>query len=270
MRVASWNIMHGINLQQPGPAGMPLIERTDLISGCRLLDVDVLAVQEIDQFQHRSGNYDQAAEISQVTGLTNYRFVPTVLGNPDDGEKSWQAAAETEFDLANTKTEPRYGIGLFSKYPVKAWYQLDLIGAKITTPIAIPGENGKPKLIWINDEPRIVLAAEIETELGPILVATTHFSFVPGRNLRQLRTTLRWLSQFEMPKVFLGDFNLPAKIIQFTTNWQRTATTPTFPINNPKAQFDHILTKGGLKLTEVQTKKMPVGDHLMISATITK
>ncbi len=260
--------MHGINLQQPGIAGAPRIESQDLIDAAREVTADVLAVQEIDQFQLRSSNIDQAQLISEITKLPNYRFVPTVLGNPDEGKKSWQAAAEVELDLANTAMEPRYGIGLFTRYPVKSWYQLDLPGAKITTPIAIPDQNGKPRLIWISDEPRVVLAAELDTEIGSILVATTHLSFVPGRNLRQLRTTLRWLAQFELPKIFLGDLNLPATAIKLVTSWHRTPTTPTFPINNPKAQFDHILTTKELMISNPSTKKMLVGDHLAISAVI--
>lgn len=268
MRVTSWNIMHGINLQRPATNGFPVIDPAELVTACRDVNADVLAIQEIDQFQHRSGKLDQAELISKETGLTNYRFVPTVLGNPDDGKKGWQPAAGAEIDIQNSSQEPRYGIGLFTRFPVKNWFQLDLVGARITTPIAIPGENGKPRLIWINDEPRAVLAAELETERGSIIVATTHLSFVPIRNFRQFRSSLNWLAQFPQPKVLLGDLNLPARVIKYSTSWRRTPTTPTFPINNPKAQFDHILTTRELNITDVSAKQMLIGDHLSISATI--
>ncbi|MTA41045.1 MAG: endonuclease [Actinobacteria bacterium] len=268
MRVSSWNIMHGINLQRPTTNGFPSIDPAELNEACAEITTDVLAVQELDQYQNRSGNLDQAALISAKTGLASYRFAPTVLGNPDQGKKGWQPAAGSDFDQENESCQPRYGIGLFTNYPVKNWYRLDLVGARITTPIAIPGENGKPRLIWINDEPRVVLAAELETQLGPIIAATTHLSFVPIRNLRQLRITLNWLAQFPQPKVLLGDLNLPARVIKYATSLRRTPTTPTFPIGNPKAQFDHILTTRDREISEVSTKQMLVGDHLMISATI--
>ncbi|MDA2975523.1 MAG: endonuclease/exonuclease/phosphatase family protein [Actinomycetota bacterium] len=269
-KISSWNIMHGINLTEPPTNGMPVIQSADLKAGCEQLAVDVLAVQEIDQYQQRSHQLDQAEFISTHAKLPNYRFIPTLLGNPDEGKKNWQAASEVEVDLANTNKSARYGIALFTRYPVRRWHQLDLVGAKITTPIAIPGENGKLKLIWISDEPRAVLAAEVETELGLVLIATTHLSFVPGRNIRQLRTALSWLSQFDIPKVFLGDLNLPARFIQALTSWQRTPVIPTFPITKPKVQFDHILTSSDLITTEVQATKMPVGDHLMLSASINR
>lgn len=268
MRVSSWNIMHGINLQRPTTNGFPSIDPAELAAACAEISTDVLAVQELDQYQDRSGNLDQAALISEKTGLRNYRFTPTVLGNPDLGKKGWQPAAGSGFDQENASRQARYGIGLFTNYPVKNWYQLDLVGARVTTPIAIPGENGKPQLIWINDEPRVVLAAELETQFGSIIVATTHLSFVPIRNLRQLRITLKWLAQFPQPKVLLGDLNLPALAIKYATSLRRTPITPTFPIGNPKAQFDHILTTRDLVISEVSTKQLLVGDHLMISATI--
>ncbi len=268
MRVSSWNIMHGINLQRPATNGFPVIDPAELTQACAEISADVLAVQEIDQYQERSGNLDQAELISRETGLANYRFAPTVLGNPDLGKKGWQPAAGSEVDQQNSANHPRYGVGLFTNYSVRNWYQLDLVGARITTPIAIPGDNGKPRLIWISDEPRVVLAAELETELGSIIVATTHLSFVPIRNLRQLRTALNWLAQFPQPKVLLGDLNLPARVIKYATSLRRTPTTPTFPIGNPKAQFDHILTTRDLSISQVSTKQMLVGDHLMISATI--
>ena len=260
--------MHGISLQRPATNGFPTIDPADLAQSCAAVSADVLAVQEIDQFQKRSGNLDQAALISRETGLANYRFVPTVLGNPDEGKRSWQSAAGSEIDILNSAKKARYGVGLFTKYPVRNWYQLDLVGARITTPIAIPGENGKPRIIWISDEPRVVVAAAIETEIGEIIIATTHLSFVPVRNFRQLRTTLKWLGQFPQPKVLLGDLNLPAKVIKYVTSWNRTPTLPTFPISNSRAQFDHILTTKKLKISNAETKQMLVGDHLMISAEI--
>ena len=49
-KISSWNIMHGINLTEPPTNGMPVIQSADLKAGCEQLAVDVLAVQEIDQY----------------------------------------------------------------------------------------------------------------------------------------------------------------------------------------------------------------------------
>jgi len=268
MQVTSWNIMHGISLQKPMNNGLPSIDSLDLINDCKTISAQVLAVQEIDQFQYRSGNIDQAQIISSGTGLSHYRFAATVIGNPDDGKKGWQSAADQVLDLSNPNREPRYGIGLFSALPVKAWHQWNLVGARITTPVLIPDEKGKPRFIWIHDEPRVVIAAEIQTELGLILFATTHLSFVPGRNVSQFRETLRWLNQFDLPTVLLGDLNLPANAVRFLTSYRRTKVLPTFPVKKPKVQFDHTLSTRNLEIQNETVRQMLVGDHLALSAQI--
>ena len=76
-------------------------------------------------------------------------------------------------------------MGLVSKLPVRRWHVIRLRAAKVRAPVAVPG--GRGRFILLPDEPRVALAAEVETPRGPLVVATTHLSFVPGWNLVQLR-----------------------------------------------------------------------------------
>ena len=64
-------------------------------------------------------------------------------------------------------------------------------------------------MIWLQDEPRVGVVAVVETPRGPVTVATTHLSFVPGRNGAQLRTLTAAMARLPGPRVLLGDFNLP-------------------------------------------------------------
>ncbi len=47
------------------------------------LDADVLALQEVDRDQDRSGGADLAAVVAQASGALHHRFAPALLGVPD-------------------------------------------------------------------------------------------------------------------------------------------------------------------------------------------
>ena len=81
---------------------------------------------------------------------------------------------------------PLYGIALISRYPVLRWQITRLPAAPIRSPVYVP----KAGLLLLKDEPRVLLAAVVETPRGPVTVATTHLSFVPGWNVRQLRAAV--------------------------------------------------------------------------------
>jgi endonuclease/exonuclease/phosphatase family metal-dependent hydrolase len=51
-------------------------------------------------------------------------------------------------------------------------------------PIYLPGPH---RMQIVDDEPRAAVLARFDTDLGPLTVANTHLSFVPGWNRVQLR-----------------------------------------------------------------------------------
>ena len=269
MQVATWNILHGINLQAPPiQPGKAVVDLEGLVSAAKSIAADVLAVQEVDQRQPRSNHVDQAQIISQHSDLPNYKFAATLIGDPDKGKKGWiDARNSSTQDLENPEYS-KYGVALFSKYPVLQWYQLHLRGGRFGFFLPFPKEGGGFRLMKIDDEPRVVLAAKIQTPLGNILVATTHLSFQPFRNITQFRETKKWFGQFQEPKVLLGDFNLPHWLIKILTAWRLGKKLPTFPDINPRVQFDHILCTRQLSIANESTTKMAVGDHLLLQADI--
>ena len=52
------------------------------------------------------------------------------------------------------------------------------------------------------------MVAQLDTPLGPLTVANTHLSFVPGWNRVQLRHLVRDLRGFPGPRVLMGDLNM--------------------------------------------------------------
>ena len=247
MRLASFNVLHGRSLVD----GQVSTER--LVDACASLEADVLALQEIDRHQARSGGVDQTQAVAQAMGAGHWRFEPALIGEPG---ATWRAAEDA--DLAST--EAGYGVGLVSKLPVRAWHVVRLRAAKVRAPVAVPG--GRGRFILLPDEPRVALAAEVETGAGPLVVATTHLSFVPGWNLAQLRRVTGALAGLGSPCVLLGDLNFPGGLPARVTGWRPLAEVRTFPANKPSMQIDHALGHGLLPVvTAAAARELPLSDH---------
>jgi endonuclease/exonuclease/phosphatase family metal-dependent hydrolase len=225
-----------------------------LVDACRSLEADVLVLQEIDRNQERSGDVDQTAAVAEAMGAAAWRFEPALVGEPG---ATWRAAAGGDDVLSK---EPGYGVGLVSRLPVRAWHVVRLRAAKVRAPVAVPG--GRGRFILLPDEPRVALAAEVETPVGPLVVATTHLSFVPGWNLAQLRRVTRRLAALGPPCVLLGDLNVPGWLPARASGWRALATVKTYPGSNPSMQLDHALGHGPLPVVKaVSAPELPLSDH---------
>jgi endonuclease/exonuclease/phosphatase family metal-dependent hydrolase len=119
------------------------------------------------------------------------------------------------------------------------------------------------KVLWLWDEPRVLIAAVLETPAGPMTVANTHLSLVPGWNGAQLRRAARAVRGLPGPRILLGDLNLPGALPRWLTGWTPLAVAPTFPTQDPRVQLDHILAHGpGLPaVASAGAREMPLSDH---------
>ncbi|GGN35307.1 endonuclease/exonuclease/phosphatase family metal-dependent hydrolase [Actinoplanes campanulatus] len=248
MRLATFNLLHGRSLSD-GTVHAGRI-RTAIAD----LDADVLGLQEVDRAQPRSGLLDLTALAADALDATTHRFAAAVVGTPGQTWEPWHSGA----DIAH----PQYGIALVSRYPVDRWQITELPGAPVRSPVLAP-DGG---LLLLRDEPRVLLAAVVQTPSGPMTVATTHLSFVPGWNVRQLRHAVRALRALPAPRVLLGDLNMPAGPVRAFTGWRPLARAATFPSPAPKTQLDHVLAdpRGVADLgrvVQVRTPSQPISDH---------
>jgi endonuclease/exonuclease/phosphatase family metal-dependent hydrolase len=251
LRLASFNVLHGRSLADGQ------VDNDRLTAACASLDADVLALQEIDRNQARSGRVDQTAAIAEAMGAAAWRFEPALIGEPG---ATWRAAEDAD-DPAST--DAGYGVALVSKLPVRQWHVVRLRAAKVKAPVAVPG--GKGRFILLPDEPRVALAGEVETPAGSLLVATTHLSFVPGWNLAQLRRLTKALAAIGPPCVLLGDLNFPGRLPARLTGWRPLAALRTFPRDKPSMQIDHALGHGLLPLVgAAEARPLPLSDHLAL------
>ena len=259
LRFACFNLLSGRSMDDGSVLSARLTEAVGA------LDVDVLAVQEVDQGQSRSGGVDQLSLVAQAFGASDAAFAPTLWGVPGPG-RAWRVAAGdpvlwTPGDAPGSG--PAYGVRLVSRWPVLAWQVRRFPAARGVLPLLVPGaDGGRPRLLVVPEEPRAALAAVVQTPRGPVTVVSTHLSFVPFAAARQLRAITRWAATLPAPRLLLGDLNLVGPLPALLTGWQRLAKVATFPSSRPRVQLDHALGDGwGGGLATVSTPQVAISDH---------
>ena len=248
MRLASFNILHG---RSPSD-GLVDVER--LTSACASLEADVLGMQEVDRNQARSDGRDQTAMVAEALDAVAWRFEPAIVGEPGG---VWRAARD-----GDGGDEAGYGVGLVSRLPVRSWHVVRLPAAPVRSPVYATGSR---RVLLLRDEPRVGLAAEVETPVGPMTIATTHLSFVPGWNAMQLRRLTRILRRrtpAAQPCILMGDLNLPGPVARWASGWRSLARVKTFPAPKPSLQIDHVLAQGRVPpVRAAHAWALPVSDH---------
>jgi endonuclease/exonuclease/phosphatase family metal-dependent hydrolase len=248
VRLATFNLMHGRSVRDG------IVDPERLRAAAAAVDADVIGLQEVDRAQPRSGHADLTAVVAEALGATHSFFVPALVGTPG-------GTIRTATDADAAGEHPLYGTALVSRWPVVEWRVERLPGAPVRSPIVVPG-----RVIFLRDEPRVLVAAVVESPIGLMTVASTHLSFVPGWNVRQLRWVIRALRTMPAPRVLLADLNLPGSLASAFSGWRRLARRPTYPSPAPKVQFDHVLLdpRGGdgvPSVIRVTTPDVPISDH---------
>jgi endonuclease/exonuclease/phosphatase family metal-dependent hydrolase len=245
-----------------------LVDTDRLIEAVASLDADVIAMQEVDRGQPRSGGHDQTAAVAEGLNAADYRFVPAVIGTP--GEQWRPAERDEAISAPRPATQPSgsvvpgYGVSLISRLPVARWSTIVLPAAPVRAPVYIPGLR---RWMLLRDEPRVVVVAELS--IG-ITVASMHLSFVPGWNVRQIRTVTRTLGA-SPNTVLMGDANLPGGWPARASRWRAIGDgSPTFPSPRPRLRIDHVLVPQSTSLVEhgSSVHRLPISDHLAVRAEI--
>ncbi|MGW3662157.1 endonuclease/exonuclease/phosphatase family protein [Streptomyces sp. NPDC005141] len=273
VRFATFNVLHGLPMVAGRPDSAPAVSGPEapLVRAVASLDADVLALQELDRSQERSGGVDQASVAAVGSGAHDWRYASAFHGGPAAGG-GWvpdpsapRLRVYGPGETGAARGVPSHGIALLSRLPVRHWRARRLAPAPLPMPLRTPGRRG---LTVARDQPRAVLAAVLEGRRGPFTVVALHLSFVPGWNIRQLLTVRAWIADLPRPQVLLGDFNLTGAIPRAVLNsagptgrtgtrrtrreetlpvphgWRDLARTPTYPAHRPLVQFDHVLATG--------------------------
>jgi endonuclease/exonuclease/phosphatase family metal-dependent hydrolase len=255
LRVGTLNVASG-----RGPDGRAL-EPDRLAAAVAGLDVDVLAVQEVDAGQPRSGGAHQAAVLAGALGC-DWRMVATLAGTPGPF-RTWSAVPPVPRGPRDPVDGPRYGVALLSRRPVRRWTALGLGTGRGRLPMRAtdPG-TGRSRLWLFPDEPRAAVAAELDG----LTVVGTHLSFAPVTAARQLRALAAWAPGG--PLVVAGDLNLPGGVPARVLRAEALVRAPSFPAAEPRVQLDHLLGRG-VRAGATEVRRLAVGDHRLLLAEVT-
>ena len=250
MRLATFNILHG---RTPETDEVDVVALQDAVAS---LDADVLALQEVDRNQSRSRHHDLTAIAAGAMGAREHRFVAALHGSP----ATWQAATGREQPDAAA-----YGIALLSRWPVSSWQVVRLP----TVPVRAPVRFGRsPVPTWVRDEPRVAVAAVVQSPHGPLTVVNTHLSFIGWWNGRQLRSLVRALEDTPRPRLLMGDLNMGPDRAEELSGMRSLATHHTFPAEDPSEQLDHVLVDGELRASGSAAPRLPLSDHRALTVTV--
>jgi endonuclease/exonuclease/phosphatase family metal-dependent hydrolase len=245
VRLATFNILHG---RRPVDGTVDLARFAAAVRG---LNADVLALQEVDRDQPRSQLADLTAVAAEAMRARSHRFVAALAGTPGS---AWIGATGDE--QPGTAT---YGVALLSRYPAHSWQVTRLPTLRPRFPM---WSRGAGRVIIVHEEPRVAVAARLSTPLGEITCACTHLSFVPGWNAVQLRQLRRDLNALPTPLVLMGDLNMSGHRPSRLTGYRALAALPTFPVQAPARQLDHVLLRGSLPdVRAAHAPELPVSDH---------
>lgn len=276
MRITSWNFLHGQSLKPGATEDGAQIVAAQIVGAQIVADLgsDVVALQEVDYRLARSDGSRQIADVAQAMGTQWWGFAPAIKGTP--GEK-WRALEAREQRVLTADDSDNqngyYGIAIASKIPVTKWHRLELGRAWIGMPLVVANEAGKPRFLYVKDEPRVAIAAVLENGWT---VINTHLSFVPFVNIYQLLKISRWAKKLEVEYstkiILLGDFNLVWGIPSKLTKWKRATQRLSYPSWKPAISFDYILArKESLSaMHEIELPDQIISDHRPITVEITE
>lgn len=245
LRVMSFNVLHGRSLRDGR------VDPDRLARVIAALQPDVLALQEVDRGQPRSGGADLTAVAAEAMGAVDYRFAATLAGTPGGG---WTPAEGDE-----PPAGPSYGVALLSRLPVQQWRLVRLPWRSFPVPVRVPG-----RWLVMREEPRALLAAVLSAShlpAGVLSVGGTHLSFVPPLNLVQLRRAVAALRELPGPRLLLGDLNVGPGLAGRASGWRSLAGGPTYPAARPRRQLDHVLAEAPMTPVRVQLLELELSDH---------
>lgn len=270
IRLLSFNLQHG----RPGdgarldPATAPLADSDIADAGAarevlaaladqiRDIDPDVIALQEVDLGQRRSGRLDQTAVLADLLGWDGHRFAATYAGPVVGLRRRPRRSALT--GRADDVLGPLrallgagpagFGNALLTRLPVRAWRVARLGRGPAVLTRRGGGRALDPRSYALSTSTmRNMIAAQIDPAdgaggAGGLAVASTHLATRTGTAAAQLAAAWAALAALPGPHVLAGDLNLHAELLAPLGIARDLGEGATYPSGAPARRIDHILT----------------------------
>ena len=270
IRLLSFNLQHG----RPGdgarldPATAPLADSDIADAGAarevlaaladqiRDIDPDVIALQEVDLGQRRSGRLDQTAVLADLLGWDGHRFAATYAGPVVGLRRRPRRSALT--GRADDVLGPLrallgagpagFGNALLTRLPVRAWRVARLGRGPAVLTRRGGGRALDPRSYALSTSTmRNMIAAQIDPVDGAggpggLAVASTHLATRTGTAAAQLTAAWAALAALPGPHVLAGDLNLHAELLAPLGIARGLGEGATYPSGAPARRIDHILT----------------------------
>lgn len=243
MRIATYNIQHGISHKQRIVDGTDTLDMQLMIDTIRSLGAEICGLNEV----FGDGAYPL------------YFNQPKFIGDALGYESVFAMAVDFEGDF----TPPRkpYGNGLISKYPIKS-QEITLIPK---------GNDDDPGY----KEPRCILKTVIDCDGRDLCYIVIHIGLTRQEKGFALERLCKVLDETDMPTVLVGDFNItpedellqPVRERMFDTAELIKEDLRSYPSDKPEIKIDYIFTKG-LKVTKADIPQICAADHCPYIANI--
>ena len=270
IRLLSLNLQHG----RPGdgarldPATAPLADLDIADAGAarevlaaladqiRDIDPDVIALQEVDLGQRRSGRLDQTAVLADLLGWEGRRFAATYAGPVVGLRRRPRRSALT--GRADDVLGPLrallgagpagFGNALLTRLPVRAWRVARLGRGPAVLTRRGGGRAFDPRSYELSTSTmRNMIAAQIDPVDGAggpggLAVASTHLATRTDTAAAQLAAAWAALAALPGPHVLAGDLNLHAELLASLGIARTLGQGATYPSGAPVRRIDHVLT----------------------------
>ncbi len=270
IRLLSFNLQHG----RPGdgarldPATAPLADSDIADAGAarevlaaladqiRDIDPDVIALQEVDLGQRRSGRLDQTAVLADLLGWDGHRFAATYAGPVVGLRRRPRRSALT--GRADDVLGPLrallgagpagFGNALLTRLSVRAWRVARLGRGPAVLTRRGGGRALDPRSYALSTS---TMRNMIAVQIGPVdgaggagglAVASTHLATRTGTAAAQLAAAWAALAALPGPHALAGDLNLHAELLAPLGIARDLGEGPTYPSGAPARRIDHILT----------------------------
>lgn len=270
IRLLSFNLQHG----RPGdgarldPATAPLADSDIADAGAarevlaaladqiRDIDPDVIALQEVDLGQRRSGRLDQTAVLADLLGWEGRRFAATYAGPVVGLRRRPRRSALT--GRADDVLGPLrallgagpagFGNALLTRLPVRAWRVARLGRGPAVLTRRGGGRALDPRSYALSTSTmRNMIAAQIDPVDGAggpggLAVASTHLATRTGTAAAQLAAAWAALAALPGSHALAGDLNLHAELLAPLGIARDLGEGATYPSGSPARRIDHVLT----------------------------